>query len=107
MLKVTDQKLLYVATNMNCTDIRLMRIALMLSRRDIRLLCAKDMVREHLGDSEGYFVSLVEQELCARAHAFVGSKYSTWTDTVWGLRLHASKTSNNWMFEELWALGVK
>jgi len=107
MLKQTDQRLLYVATNMNCTDIRLMRIALMLSRRNIRLLCAKDLLREHSGDTENYFVSLAEQEICYRAHAFMGSKYSTWTDTVWGTRMHNDKSSANWMFEELWALGIR
>jgi len=107
MLKVTEQRLLYVATNMNCTDQRLMRIALMLSRRSIRLLCAKDMIRDRLPEQDNYFVSLVEQELCQRGSAFMGSKYSTWTDTVWGARVHNDKSSSNWVFEELWALGIR
>jgi len=98
---------LYVATNMNCTDQRLMRIALMLSRRSIRLLCAKDMIRDRLPEQDNYFVSLVEQELCQRGSAFMGSKYSTWTDTVWGARVHNDKSSSNWVFEELWALGIR
>jgi len=80
-----------------------------------------------------YFASLVEQEVAARAphlcritaraacvrsdscglisnqaHTFVGSKYSTWTDTVRGMRLAAGKpASAHHLFEELWALGVK
>lgn len=58
-----------------------------------------------------YYVSLVEQELCLRAHSFVGSKYSTWTDTVRGERQAAAATAKasaqQWLFEELWALGVR
>ena len=54
----------------------------------------------------------IEQELCARAHTFIGSKYSTWTDTVSGLRIHEERPGNqrpgnNWLFEELYQLGVK
>ena len=54
----------------------------------------------------------IEQELCARAHTFIGSKYSTWTDTVRGLRIHAQtnrgeRPNSNWLFEELYMLGVK
>ena len=55
---------------------------------------------------DNYFVSIVEQELCVRSHAFVGSKYSTWTDTVKGKRSYL-KNENNFQFEELWALGIK
>ena len=54
----------------------------------------------------------IEQELCARAHTFIGSKYSTWTDTVSGMRIHEERPGNqrpgnNWLFEELYQLGVK
>ena len=54
----------------------------------------------------------IEQELCARAHSFIGSKYSTWTDTVSGMRIHEERPGNqrpgnNWLFEELYQLGVK
>ena len=54
----------------------------------------------------------IEQELCARAHTFIGSKYSTWTDTVSGMRIHEERSGNqrpgnNWLFEELYQLGVK
>lgn len=58
-----------------------------------------------------YYVSLVEQELCLRAHSFIGSKYSTWTDTVRGERqaaaIAAKAGAEQWLFEELWALGVR
>ncbi|KOO35597.1 hypothetical protein Ctob_007276 [Chrysochromulina tobinii] len=53
-----------------------------------------------------FVASLVEQEMCARAHAFVGSKYSTWTDTVLGIRSHAKRTDSS-SFEDLWASGVR
>ena len=51
----------------------------------------------------------IEQELCARAHTFIGSKYSTWTDTVSGMRIHEERSGNqrpgnNWLFEELYQL---
>ena len=82
-----------------------MRIALMLSRRDIRLICPGPMLQARIG-MDNYFISLVEQELAARATAFIGSKYSTWTDTVKGLRAHAQRP-NNFLFEDLWMLGVQ
>lgn len=112
MLKQSDKKLLYVATNMECSDMRLIRISLMLSKRAVKTVCAQDLLRQEMGTADNYFVSVVEQELCARAHTFVGSKYSTWTDTVRGLRIHAQtnrgeRPGNNWLFEELYLLGVK
>ena len=69
-------------------------------------------MRQEMGTDGNYFLSVVEQELCARAHTFVGSKYSTWTDTVRGLRIHAQtnrgeRPNNNWLFEALYLLGVK
>jgi len=124
VLRQTELKTIFVATNMNCSDWRLMRIGLMLSRRDVRLVCAKDMLRSRVvrefaidGTSAtadvqaNYFLSLVEQELCMRAHSFIGSKYSTWTDTVRGERQaaasNAKMSAQQWLFEELWALGVR
>ena len=95
----------YVATNMPCADTRLVRIGLMLARRNVQLICAQELLKEKLGE-DNYFVSIVEQELCVRSHAFVGSKYSTWTDTVKGKRSYL-KNENNFQFEELWALGIK
>lgn len=121
-LRSAEQRTLFVATNMNCSDWRLSRMALMLSRRAVRTVCAKEVLQEAL-TAEGhapdgaapaaevqsnYFASLVEQELSLRAHTFIGSKYSTWTDTVRGLRLAAGKpAAAHHLFEELWALGVK
>jgi len=99
-----------VATNMNCTDMRLIRIALMLSRRSVRLVCPQQLLQERLGH-DNYMISLVEQEMCARANAFIGSKYSTWTDTVKGLRAYRHGDTpggpENFVFEELYALGVR
>uniref|UniRef100_A0A7S4HFR1 Uncharacterized protein n=1 Tax=Prymnesium polylepis TaxID=72548 RepID=A0A7S4HFR1_9EUKA len=99
-----------VATNMNCTDMRLIRIALMLSRRSVRLVCPQQLLQERLGHDK-YMISLVEQEMCARANAFIGSKYSTWTDTVKGLRAYRHGDTpggpENFVFEELYALGVR
>lgn len=121
-MRLAERRTLYVATNMDCSDMRLAVIARMLSTRAVRTVCAKEALWEALaveGQADGgatpaaevqrnYFASLVEQEVAARAHTFVGSKYSTWTDTVRGMRLAAGKpASAHHLFEELWALGVK
>ena len=98
---------MYVATNMPCADTRLVRIGLMLARRNVQLICAQELLKEKLGE-DNYFVSIVEQELCVRSHAFVGSKYSTWTDTVKGVRSRAERPEGTTLsFEELWAEGVR
>ena len=88
---------------------RLLSHLLPTSRRAVKLVCAQDILRSKVGTDDNYLISLVEQELCARAHSFIGSKYSTWTDTVRGLRgnRQLSKTSKDFLFEELWVLGVK
>jgi len=101
---------IFVATNMNCSDQRIVRIARMLYQRSVRLVCPKQLLQERLGD-DNYMISLIEQEMCARANAFIGSKYSTWTDTVKGLRAyrHGDSASGpeNFLFEELYAVGVR
>ena len=151
-----DKKLLYIATNMECSDLRLARMSKMLEQRAVRTVCAQEQARQELGSDDNYFLSVVEQargthtcththrdllhcahthctctvcalhdalhlrllslfieqELCARAHTFIGSKYSTWTDTVSGMRIHEERPGNqrpgnNWLFEELYQLGVK
>ena len=109
MLKQADKKQVYISTNMDCSDQKLIRISLMLSKRSVKIVCAQDALRSQVGADNNYIVSIVEQELCARAHSFIGSKYSTWTDTVRGLRgnRQLSKTSKDLLFEELWVLGVK
>lgn len=82
----------------------------MLSRRSVRLICPQQLLQERFGN-DNYMISLVEQELCARATVFIGSKYSTWTDTVKGLRAYRHAESShgpeNFLFEELYALGIK
>ena len=82
----------------------------MLSRRSVRLVCPQKLLQERLGN-DNYMISLVEQEMCARAHSFIGSKYSTWTDTVKGLRAYRhgeqSGGPENFLFEELYSLGVR
>eukprot|EP00326_Haptolina_ericina_P010119 CAMPEP_0181222502 /NCGR_PEP_ID=MMETSP1096-20121128/30001_1 /TAXON_ID=156174 ORGANISM="Chrysochromulina ericina, Strain CCMP281" /NCGR_SAMPLE_ID=MMETSP1096 /ASSEMBLY_ACC=CAM_ASM_000453 /LENGTH=97 /DNA_ID=CAMNT_0023315269 /DNA_START=72 /DNA_END=365 /DNA_ORIENTATION=+ len=97
---------------MNCTDKRILMIGLMLARRNVRLICPDQILQERLVDN--YIVSIVEQELCARAAAFIGSKYSTWTDTVMGVRSQyaeqgrfAGRSVEAFLFEELFALGVR
>lgn len=107
-----DKKLLYIATNMECSDLRLARMSKMLEQRAVRTVCAQEQARQELGSDDNYFLSVIEQELCARAHTFIGSKYSTWTDTVSGMRIHEERPGNqrpgnNWLFEELYQLGVK
>ena len=56
---------------MPCADTRLVRIGLMLARRNVQLICAQELLDAKLGE-DNYFVSIVEQELCVRSHAFVG-----------------------------------
>lgn len=87
----------YLATNMECTDGRVEKIRALLQTRAVRLVCEQSHLRE-LTANDNFVASLVEQELCARALAFVGSRYSTWTDTVRGMRLHA-KRSATYSFE--------
>ena len=112
MMRQTETRVLYVATNMDCSDLRLERISKMLVQRAVRTVCAQELTRQELGSDDNYFLSVIEQELCARAHTFIGSNYSTWTDTVSGMRLHNERPGNkwpgnNWLFEELYQLGVK
>ena len=57
---------------------------------------------------DNFVASLVEQEVCSNAFGFVGSRYSTWTDTVKGVRLRAERPEGTTLsFEELWAEGVR
>ena len=69
------------------------------------LVCDQTSLLEHCAQ-DNFVASLVEQEVCSRAAAFIGSKYSTWTDTVKGLRTHAKKSDTS-SFEELWASGIR
>jgi hypothetical protein len=95
----------YLASNMNCSDARVAGVAASLESKHVRLVCAQPRLLE-LVAHDHFVASLVEQEMCARAHAFVGSKYSTWTDTVLGIRSHAKRTDSS-SFEDLWASGVR
>ena len=99
-------RLVYIASNMNCTDERIQRISAMLTQRSVRTVCAQDALGA-LVRSDNFVASLIEQELCARAAAFVGSKYSTWTDTVRGARSYDDRAEMDRTFEDLWALGIR
>ena len=96
----------------------------MLSQRNVRVLCAQKLLHDTVGN-DNFVSSLVEQEIASRAAAFVGSKYSTWTDTVLGLRqigaarrMQAARaaaegketttptSSLTFLFEDLFSLGV-
>lgn len=81
---------------------------MMLKGRSITLICPQQLLQERLGN-DNYMISIVEQELCARASVFIGSKYSTWTDTVKGLRAYRKGDENpeNFLFEEMYASGIK
>ena len=67
---------------------------------------AQERLRARTG-GDNFVASLVEQEICARAHGFVGSRYSTWTDTVRGQRGHAGRRENTFTFEDLWVQGIR
>ena len=56
-----DKKLLYIATNMECSDLRLARMSKMLEQRAVRLVCAQEQARQELGSDDNYFLSVVEQ----------------------------------------------
>ena len=94
----------YLASNMNCSDARVAAMSNKLQAKHVLLVCAQARLLE-LAAHDQFVASLVEQEMCSRAQAFVGSKYSTWTDTVNGVRAHA-KRSDTSSFEDLWAMGV-
>ena len=96
----------YLATNLECDDPQVVAMGALLRPRRVELVCAQDQLRARAG-GDNFLASLIEQEICARAEGFVGSKYSTWTDTVKGLRAQASATRHaTFTFEELWAEGV-
>jgi hypothetical protein len=100
-----DIESVYLASNMNCSDARVGVIGSMLAQRSVRLVCAQQQLQQHAaGDT--FVASLVEQQLCARATGFIGSKYSTWTDTVRGLRTPQQR-ADTFSFEELWASGIR
>ena len=88
---------------MACIQVGVIRA--MLAQRSLRLVCEQQLLLEH-SVSDPFIASLVEQELCVRALAFIGSKYSTWTDTVRGLRGQLQRT-DTYSFEELWASGIR
>ena len=56
-----DKKLLYIATNMECSDLRLVRMSKMLEQRAVRTVCAQEQARQELGSDDNYFLSVVEQ----------------------------------------------
>lgn len=95
----------FLATNMNCSDTRVAIISDLLQALQVQLVCAQQELSSRVA-SDNFVASLVEQDICVRAHTFVGSKYSTWTDTVLGFRAHASERPA-YTFEELWAKGVR
>mgnify|MGYP006144550383 CR=1 FL=1 len=95
----------YIATNMNCSDGRVGEIRTVLAKRRVQLICEQGQLL-HFSDGDNFVASLVEQELCAGAHAFIGSKYSTWTDTVRGVRAREGRSATTFSFEDLWASGI-
>ena len=104
-------RVVYLATNMDCGDARVGYIQSELWHRSgARLACDQVALLERV-THDNFVASLIEQELCARALAFVGSKYSTWTDTVRGMRADRCATASSsdsltFSFEELWSEGL-
>lgn len=95
----------FLASNLNCSDARVASISDFLRKHQATLTCAQQVLRDRLA-SDNFVASLVEQEICIQANGFVGSKYSTWTDTVLGSRLYASKL-HAYTFEDLWVQGIR
>jgi hypothetical protein len=96
----------YLASNLGCADTRVALLRAALAAQHVQLVCAQERLRERTA-ADNFVASLVEQQLCADATGFVGSKYSTWTDTVRGMRAHARRGARTFSFEELWADGVR
>ena len=96
----------FLATNFACADHRVAEMAALLRARGVEIVCAQEQLWQRTG-LDNFIASLVEQEVCARAYGFVGSRYSTWTDTVNGLRAQPSARRATFSFEELWARGVR
>ena len=97
----------YLASNLNCSDYRVLEMTSLLRPNGIELVCAQEELRRFSG-RDNFVASLVEQEVCSNAFGFVGSRYSTWTDTVKGVRLRAERPEGTTLsFEELWAEGVR
>ena len=94
----------YLATNMGCTDARVATIGAALERAHARLVCSQPALLQR-ASHDNFVASLIEQELCARASGFVGSKYSTWTDTVRGMRSQRGRSAQTSSFEDLWSQG--
>ena len=98
---------MYLASNLNCSDYRVLEMTSLLRPNGIELVCAQEELRRFSG-RDNFVASLVEQEVCSNAFGFVGSRYSTWTDTVKGVRLRAERPEGTTLsFEELWAEGVR
>jgi hypothetical protein len=94
----------FLATNMNCSDSRVVSMTLALRAQQVTLVCAQAEVLAQVSNDH-FMASLVEQEVCTNADGFVGSKYSTWTDTVRGRRAHVRPMAT-YSFEGLWADGI-
>ena len=102
--EVTD---VYLATNMDCSDARVGALASTLRHRSgARLVCNQKALLERVAH-DNFVASLIEQELCARAAGFVGSKFSTWTDTVKGMRASRGSRELTFSFEEMWSQGLR
>jgi hypothetical protein len=120
VLRSNALKMLYVATNIDCEDPRVLVAAVTLAREGVRLVCNKEALARQLPDDveslgRAYYISLLEQQLCERSDAFIGSRYSTWTDTVIGMRAAApsklrkgrARGVTTVTFEDMWATGIR
>lgn len=97
----------YVATNMDCLDKRMAAVASTLWRTvRATLVCNQTLLLKRVSH-DNFLASLIEQELCARALAFVGSKFSTWTDTVRGMRASRNGMRLTYSFEDMWSQGIR
>ena len=70
------------------------------------LVCNQTLLLKRVSH-DNFLASLIEQELCARALAFVGSKFSTWTDTVRGMRASRNGMRLTYSFEDMWSQGIR
>ena len=86
-----DKKLLYIATNMECSDPRLARMSKMLEQRAVRTVCGQEQARQELGSDDNYFLSVVEQArgICTRTtymHMHMHTLHMHCTHTMHALR---------------------
>jgi hypothetical protein len=59
-----------------------------------KMISDSELGRSVLESETMEMISVIEQALCVHGKTFIGTSYSTWTTTVWILRSHGNKSTN-------------